>query len=241
MGKPYQGTYYPGATQQRDVLVATDGQSWVVDGLGGDDDIYGGDQPDVLVGGRGNDTIFGSPHDSVIDGGTGNDTADFSGYVSGTDFGVVARIGAGLMHVAVPDGSPMPPTNSLINIENLVGSSADDVLDGDRRANVIEGGAGDDLISGFGGGDTLSGDSGSDVFVFNSNSRGMTTIADFDPTGDGEGDRISLSGLANIVVTTDEVNDRTIITYGEIGRFGGEIILENFSQTWDNTWFLNGV
>lgn len=236
MGKPYPGEYFPGATIGADLLDARSStQSWVIDGRGGNDIIYGGNEPDILVGGGGNDTIYGAPYDTIIDGGPGTDTADFSLYESTDGLGVVARIFGGNLHPNLPDGTPIEPLNSLLNIENLIGSSADDILQGNRRANVIVGGSGDDYIFGFGGGDTLTGDGegvaeGADTFDF-WDARGTSVVTDFDPF---EGDRISVLGISNIAVTTEA--DQTVITYGS-ARNGGQIILLGFTETWNPTWF----
>ena len=56
--------------------------------------------------------------------------------------------------------------DSYKNIENLTGSSFDDVLTGNKLANVIQGGAGNDTLIGSGGPDTLFGQLGNDVFKF---------------------------------------------------------------------------
>ena len=45
-----------------------------IDGLGGDDTIYGGDGGDTIYGGDGDDTIVGSDGDDTLTGGAGNDT-----------------------------------------------------------------------------------------------------------------------------------------------------------------------
>ena len=71
---------------------------------------------------------------------------------------------------------PLTSTDTLINIENLVGGEDDDTLTGDREANrldsgrgndIINGGNGNDHITGGTGNDTLTGGDGDDVFRFN--------------------------------------------------------------------------
>lgn len=66
-------------------------------------------------------------------------------------------------------------------IENLIGTAADDVLQGNSLDNTLAGGGGDDTLNGLGGDNTLEGGSGNDVFVlgFAGNSRGTTTVTDF--------------------------------------------------------------
>jgi Ca2+-binding RTX toxin-like protein len=76
--------------------------------------------------------------------------------------------------------------DTLISIENAIGSSKNDALLGDSHANslnggagndVIFGGAGDDIIFGGLGNDTLNGGDGSDIFVFDDMSNDL--IRDF--------------------------------------------------------------
>ncbi len=52
----------------------------------------------------------------------------------------------------------------ITGIENVVGSSGDDIIIGDRNGNILRGGDGDDLLSGETGLDKLFGDAGNDTF-----------------------------------------------------------------------------
>jgi Ca2+-binding RTX toxin-like protein len=193
MGKPYAGVYFPGATQGTDTLDARGStQSWVIDGRGGDDIIYGGAEPDILFGNGGDDTLFGSPYDTVIDGGSGTDTVDFSLYETMNGLGVVARVFGGMLHPNLPDGSVVEPLNSLLNVENLIGSSYDDILAGGRAVNELYGGAGNDLLLARGAGDFLTGGVGTDIFDITGVSR-TVTITDFHYN---DGDRIQIEGDA---------------------------------------------
>ncbi|MDD5049138.1 MAG: hypothetical protein PHH09_09440, partial [Methanoregulaceae archaeon] len=53
--------------------------------------------------------------------------------------------------------------DSLISVENLVGSSRNDILIGDDNDNIIVGGEGDDKLYGLGGADILLGEEGRDL------------------------------------------------------------------------------
>ena len=55
--------------------------------------------------------------------------------------------------------------DTLLAIDNLIGSSFADRLTGDLYANSLVGGAGDDTLQGGGGTDTLVGGSGNDVYL----------------------------------------------------------------------------
>ncbi len=56
-------------------------------------------------------------------------------------------------------------TDTLLSIENLIGSAFDDVLDGNNFANRLEGGLGNDRINGFGGDDVVLGGEGDDALA----------------------------------------------------------------------------
>jgi serralysin len=53
-------------------------------------------------------------------------------------------------------------TDTLVSIENLIGSAYADVFAGDSAANRLEGGAGNDILNGGNGDDTLTGGLGAD-------------------------------------------------------------------------------
>lgn len=73
-------------------------------------------------------------------------------------------------------------TDTIVNFENLHGSTFNDRLMGTSIANNFNGLAGDDLINGGLGNDVLTGGAGKDTFVFNtalSSSANKDTITDF--------------------------------------------------------------
>jgi Ca2+-binding RTX toxin-like protein len=95
-----------------------------------------------LLGGGGNDILDGGAGNDVLDGGAGKDTAKFL-----LSFAVSVDLANGTANGQGVD--------SLVAIENLTGSSQDDVLVGDAKKNVIDGDAGTDTCDGNGGNDTL--------------------------------------------------------------------------------------
>jgi Ca2+-binding RTX toxin-like protein len=58
--------------------------------------------------------------------------------------------------------------DTLINIENLIGSNFNDNLKGNWRSNVLNGGNGNDTLDGLAGADTMIGGLGNDTFFVNS-------------------------------------------------------------------------
>jgi Ca2+-binding RTX toxin-like protein len=119
---------------------------------------------DVIVGNAGKDTIYGLGGDDLIKGGGGADTLNGgSGIDTATyedsDVGVHVSLQLGKGQFGTADG------DTLISIENLDGSSHDDVLVGDTGANKLQGGDGDDVLKGGGGSDKLYGGNGNDILV----------------------------------------------------------------------------
>ena len=65
--------FHLAGTNEEDTLTVKTGSSdWVVDGLDGNDSLYGGAEHDILRGG-GNDRVYGKDGNDIIFGGAGND------------------------------------------------------------------------------------------------------------------------------------------------------------------------
>jgi Ca2+-binding RTX toxin-like protein len=111
-----------------------------------------------------NDSIYGTSGDNSLDGRLGNN------YIDGREgFDFVEYNGSGRTNLVVnlatgsatfTQGSNY--TDTLINIEGVIGSDNDDSLTGDDEANKLFGAAGADLLVGGLGNDTLDGGSGND-------------------------------------------------------------------------------
>ena len=123
-------------------------------GGNGNDTITGNEYANVLSGSAGNDVLRGLGGSDTYDGGSGSDTAafDWAGSFVSIDLsaGTIAGAAAGDVFVFA---------SGLSTIENLIGSSYDDVLIGDASANSVYGGYGDDTIEGGYSNDTLTGGS----------------------------------------------------------------------------------
>ena len=130
-----------------------DGGANAVEALGGDDVVFTLFGNDTLSGGDGDDTLEGGDGADRIDGGADVDTAS---YVL-SSAGVSVSLAAGAAVGGDAEG------DTLVGIENLVGSSDDDTLTGDAEANQLEGDDGDDLLEGGAGADLLLGGDGYDV------------------------------------------------------------------------------
>lgn len=109
--------------------------------------LFGGPGDDILLGGHFDDQLSPGLGTDFIDGGDGIDAASFSNITSG---GVTVDLR--LQGTAQDIG---PSTVTMVNIENLIGSSGDDILKGTDGNNLISSTAGSDIISGLGGDDII--------------------------------------------------------------------------------------
>jgi len=159
-----------------DTLIAVDAASAIY-GLAGDDVLFGRDGDDKLYGGAGNDILGGGSGNNELYGEGGNDRFLVASWSGGS---TIFNGGSGIdtldyssrtwsAYVYLDDGTP---GSSIIDIENLIGGSADDRLYGNAQANRIDGGAGDDELGGGSGSDKLYGNSGNDkLYGDNGNDR----------------------------------------------------------------------
>ncbi|MBK1724537.1 DUF4347 domain-containing protein [Thiocystis violacea] len=196
----------------------------VIDGGAGDDNLAGGPGNDTLLGGLGNDRLGGGFDDDVLDGGegddlfaanpagndtliggNGNDTADYSASTDG--------ITIDLKLTTAQLVSAYSGTDTLSDIENLIGSAHADTLNGSAVANVLTGGAGADRFvfdDALGGGnvDTLRDfTSGEDVIAL--------SAAVFTAFAEQVGQQL---GLSDILIYNSA---NGVLYYDEDGAGGG--------------------
>ncbi|MGJ8598306.1 Ig-like domain-containing protein, partial [Sulfitobacter sp.] len=119
-----------------------------VGGLDSDGDLLiGTENDDVLIGGIGGDFLLGSG---------GSDTASYVGSAGFVNVSLLSGYaGGGSGSHAIGD--------TFDSIENLTGSSFDDLLSGDTGANILNGADGNDMLRGRGGADALIGGAGLDT------------------------------------------------------------------------------
>lgn len=151
-------------------------------GAGGDDDLRGLAGDDMLVGGSGGDRL---------DGGDGYDTASFATGSGGVVVNLVTGKASG--HGLGND--------TLIKIENVIGTSGADDITGHNGANRLDGGAGADILRGGLGKDTYIVDNAGDA-VIEARDAGVDTV---------------LAKLAAYTLSADVEN----LTYIGTGGFGG--------------------
>ncbi|HEV8516731.1 MAG TPA: calcium-binding protein, partial [Candidatus Limnocylindrales bacterium] len=124
-------------------------------GGAGNNTLEGGAGNDVLSGGAGNDTLIGGPGADMLAGGTG--TADVASYAERTTTVTVTINGV------ANDGSAGEMDNVQTDVENVIGGSGADTLEGSTAVNILTGGAGNDILRGLAGNDVLNGLDGIDV------------------------------------------------------------------------------
>lgn len=107
-------------------------------GNGGSDRLDGGGGNDTIYGGTGSDTIFSGLGNDYMDAGLGTDTVSYAN-AAGT---VIVDLSLTTAQNTIGGG-----TDTLLNVENLVGSSFADHLVGTVGNNVINGAAGTDRVS----------------------------------------------------------------------------------------------
>ncbi|TRV44538.1 MAG: calcium-binding protein [Microcystis panniformis Mp_GB_SS_20050300_S99D] len=144
-------------------------------GEAGNDSINGGDGNDKLFGGTGDDLIDGGFGFDTIDGGLGNDTTSYAFYWGPIN----ANLSTGV--VSFPGNSVF--TDTLVSIENLIGTAGNDTITGNTADNSLNGGAGNDTLDGGLGLDTLTGGTGNDFFRLD-NVANRDLITDFSVADD---------------------------------------------------------
>ncbi len=92
-----------------------------------------------LTGSAFNDTLGGDGNDNILDGGAGSDTVSYSRAIAGVTVSLAMQ---GEVQATGGGGN-----DTLINFENLTGSTFDDVLAGNAGDNMIDGGLGFDTLS----------------------------------------------------------------------------------------------
>ena len=109
-----------------------------------------------LMGYGGNDLFFSGEQDDTFNGGDGTDTVSYAFSEGGIS--VNLRLGKGYDGYAAYDNH----FETLISIENIIGSSYRDVIVGSDGDNLLDGRLGNDVLAGEGGNDELRGGIGND-------------------------------------------------------------------------------
>jgi Ca2+-binding RTX toxin-like protein len=177
------------------------------DGFGNTDtllnleNITGSAYGDILIGNAlkntlngldGDDLFIGNGSDDILDGGNGIDTVSYRRSTSTIGVSIDLSTGVG------SDG--IDGLDTLINIENIIGSQFADRLTGNSQANSILGGDGNDIIEGKAGNDRLFGENGKDEISGGTEDDYLVggTDADILNGGDGNDTASYLTSIAGI-------------------------------------------
>jgi Ca2+-binding RTX toxin-like protein len=211
-----------------DTITGSDGSNLLDGGAGSDlisggvgtDTLYGGADADTLYGGIDNDQLFGGAGTDRLDGGSGSDTlsggagADLIYGGVGTDTADYSA-SSGAVNVNLNDASPEAggdaAGDTLVGVENLIGSGGADTLIGSNVANEIYGGDGADSIDGNLGSDSIEGGAGNDTINAGPDTIGggapspVNEFLDWTPAGAFDGQAIPTSftqdtGTMNVTV-----------------------------------------
>jgi Ca2+-binding RTX toxin-like protein len=147
---------------------------------------------DQLSGMGGNDTLVSGSGDDTLDGGPGTDAAS---YAAATAAVTVSLALQGAAQATGAGGS-----DTLTNIENLIGSNFADVLTGDGGNNSLAGGGGNDTLYGGLGDDTLDGGKGTNTASYSGASGPVSvnlSITTAQATGSAGSD--TLKSIQNLV------------------------------------------
>ncbi|MDP8052562.1 calcium-binding protein, partial [Pasteurella atlantica] len=169
-----------------------------------DDVLTGNAEDNVLKGYAGNDTLNGGIGDDILDGGSDTDTASFVDAENGV-----------VVDLRITESQNTGQGNdTLIDIENLQGSSYDDVLTGNAEDNVLKGYAGNDTFYGGMGDDKLSGGSENDTLYGGIGNDKVYGGTGHDKLYGGKGDDWLSGYHGNDIIYGGNGNDKL---YGEDG------------------------
>ncbi len=156
-----------------DDVFGLDGNDTLIGGSG-NDRLYGGNDDDLLLGDGGSDRLYAGSGNDVVHGGNGSDVAYLGAgddeFIDTAQSGVNGndRIFAGDGNDTVRGGGGNEFIHGDAGNDRLFGGDDDDRIYGDAGSDRLFGDAGNDRVYGGGGSDRLYGDSGSDRLYGNS-------------------------------------------------------------------------
>lgn len=128
----------------------------------------GNAKDNLLLGNSGNNVLLGLGGNDRLDGGNGNDKLDGGAGIDNVEYQAATAgvtVDLNKQETAQPTGGA--GTDTLVNIENIIGSAFNDTLTGNAANNTLNGGSGNDTLIGGAGRDTLFGAGGNDRFDYN--------------------------------------------------------------------------
>lgn len=192
-----------------------------VTGSNSNDTLIGGFGNNVLSGLGGNDTLAGNGGQDTLSGGAGADRLDGGGEVDTADYSTSsAGVNVNISDAATESGGDAQG-DTLVGIENLVGSNSADSLTGSGSTNLLSGLDGNDTIVGNTGSDIIYGGNGDDSIVAGPDSAGTTVTPQnliLDWTSGTRGDETDMTAgftqeIGGVQVTVNyEINLANVVT-----------------------------
>ena len=230
--------------------------SMVVNPFGGTDTlinmrgISGTNGQDHLIGSAADEYFWGNGGSDIIDGGDGVDWVSYSRDPAGVSVNLAVKFASDGWGGA--DGSlGLGGRDVLFNIENVEGSSQDDVLIGDGGVNELSGLDGADLFKGLSGDDTIDGGAGDDTaiyrglrseYVIRKISDGVYTVQDKVAERDGT-DR--LSNVEHVTFSDETLAPGEAVKSVAPGDLDGDaasdILLQNGADGLCFVWEMEGL
>ena len=204
--------YTLGANVENLVLTGTAGINGTGNGL-----------DNVLIGNSGNNVLDGGLGADTMAGGSGNDTY----IVDNTTDAVVENAGEGADTVqasvtyTLHDNTENLVLTGTANI-NGTGNELNNVLVGNSGDNVLYGNLGADTMAGGLGNDTYIVDSASDTVSENANEGSDTILASISHTLGANTENLTLTGIAGISGTGNELNNILVGNNGDNVLNGGQ-------------------
>lgn len=183
---PYPTAYYARGNVYNALLHDNDPRSLIENAVGGsgNDTIIGNQANNSLSGGSGDDTLRGGAGNDTLDGGTGNNKAIFSG--ARADYTITSSNSTTYEiadHRAGHDGTDLLKNINIAQFsdQNVTLIAPDTVPElkriiGTAKHNDLIGSIADELIDGKGGNDNLFGNGGDDTFLFDTKPNSRTNI-----------------------------------------------------------------
>ncbi|AEP08632.1 type I secretion C-terminal target domain-containing protein [Micavibrio aeruginosavorus] len=177
-------------TPSVDVINGTSGSDYIY-AFDGDDIINASDGGDHIYGGYGDDVLDGGLGDDFLDGGLGDDTVTYATAASAITIDLSAGIASG-----------SAGNDTLVSIENVIGSPYADNITGTDGQNIINANGGNDIIFALGGNDTIY--MGSGIANVNAGDGNDIIYGGSGPAGTitpGSGDDIVYAGVGTGSIT----------------------------------------
>jgi len=225
-----------------DQLVGGTGNDELAGGTG-DDNLNGNSGNDSLMGEAGNDFLIGETGNDLIDGGTEIDTVSYNNSTSGVIVNIdetqsyqnpgVANSSHIEPHFTINAGTAKDgfgTTDTLRNLENIIGSEFNDILIGNKQNNQIEASTGNDLLIGNVGDDYLDGGDNVDTVSYRHDSGSVYANLDETQSYQNLGGYLHTTIVSDSLIPTDTQPNFTLNAGTALDGFGDTDELRNLEN-----------